>query len=302
MPEITISSALAQVFALTASGGYASRVRVTRGSNYSVDVVPTGTKYFRTYLCGSAGTGASATDPQEFLAYVEGLFNAAVAGWTLSMRADGRVGITNSAGTFAVPWTGAHASGAIVRNLLGFASDIAATAAGVVVVGDYAPTHLLLTGWRANDEGWKAERPMGVYEQMDDETQYGWDSGYVRRSRSFDLSAHPTDAAAAASRDNPSSPLHAVKTRWKQPTLAPAVALTPPWSIEDFVYTSGGYNLGAALGTWRALVDGTATEIDVVTLSDRARERLDAATQVAGLSTLRTVKGLKLHWYGTETL
>jgi hypothetical protein len=296
------STALAQPFALTASGGFASRVRVTRGSNFSVDVVPTGTKHFRTFLCGSAGGGTSATDPQEFLAYVEGLFNAAVAGWTVRMRADGRVEMTNAAGTFAVPWTAASATGAIVRNLLGYTADIPSTAAGTYVAADYHPTHLLLSGARVGSKGWQPERPMSAYAALDDGTTYGWDSGYVRRSQQFDSHFHPTDATAMAARSSTLTPAHAAKSRWKQPTLAPAPDLAPPWSVEDFLFTCGGYRVGAALGTFQALVAGSASEIDVASVDPESLARASLEPTTAGLAALRNLKGLKLWWYGSETL
>jgi hypothetical protein len=300
--EPSPTSYFAQTWSLTASGGYASRVRVTRGSNFTVDVVPTGTKYFRTFLCGSAGTGASLTDPQEFLAYVEGLFNAAAAGWTVRMAADGRVELTNAAGTFAVPWTAVHASGAILRNLLGYAGDIPNTAAGTYVRADYLPLFTLASFARVGDEGWQPGLEMAAYEDLPDGDQYGWSSGTVRRSRTFDLQFQPTDAAAQSALTAHLTPAHAAKTRWKNPTRAVTTSLAPPWSVEDFAFTCGGTRLGCAFGDFADLVAGTATEIDVCTLAAKTIGDLRFALMQPGYARRRHAKGLVFHWYGTETL
>jgi hypothetical protein len=295
---------LAQPFSLTASGGWASQIRVTRGvTTYDVEIVTTGTKWFRTYLCSASGGGTSADDPQEFLAYVEAALNAqAVGGWLVSMSADGRASVSNSAAQHAVAWTAAHASGAIVRNLLGYSSDIATTAAGVATRANHHGTHLWTSFARVGDKGWQTTRGRSAYAAMADGSTYGWNDGYTRRMRTFDSGFHPTDAAAQTALDSTVSCVHAAKTRWKQPTLTPVAALTPPWSIEDFLFTAGGYRLGAAFGNFQDLVAGTATEIDVVTLDPKSLEGLAYDLIQTGYSQRRHVKDVRLAWYGTETI
>ena len=300
MADALPTTALAQVFSLASSGALSSSVRIVRGGNYDATMVASGTKYFRTFLCGSSGGGTSATDPQEFLTQVAARFNAAVAGWVVRMRTDGRVEITNTAGSWSIAWA-TTASGVITRNLLGFTADVATTNASVYATATYLPTHFLATLGRVGDEGWKATRPSGAYEQLDDGSQYGWDSGYVRRERTFDLFAHPTDATAMTALASTITPLHAIKTRWKQPTATAATTLSPPWSVEDFVATSGGVRLGCALGTLQTLLATSTTEIDVATLDDKSRATLEVALIQPGYAYRRTIKGLRLHWYGTET-
>jgi hypothetical protein len=303
MADPNPTSFFSQPWSLTASGGFASRISVTRaGVTINVDLVPTGTQYFRTYLCASAGAGTSWTAPQEWLAYVQArLVAISGAGWTVAMTASGRVAIGNSGNSHAIDWTGTSATGAIARNLLGFDANITGGLAGQTATGAYLPTHTLASFARVGDEGWQSDRAFGVFRTMPDKRQYGWSSGYRGHHRVFDSRFHPTDAAAMTALGSTITPLHAAKARWKQPTLAPSASLTPPWSVEDFVETSAGYNLGCAFGTFQELVAGTTSEVDVCTLDDACRAELKSAPMAAGYSRRRDVKGLRFHWYGTET-
>jgi hypothetical protein len=133
----------------------ASTLKITvAGTPYTITIAA---QWYRHYLASSAGAGTSHTAPREAGDYLADQINAAIAGCTVRMRSDGRWELTHSAGTWSILWDGTSSTDKTARDLYGFASNVASTAAGTYAVADYHGVGVIANVARISDQGWQTK-------------------------------------------------------------------------------------------------------------------------------------------------
>lgn len=295
---------LAQPFQLAA----AATVKLTVGATPYTATVGTANAWYRTYLAASGAGGTAHTDAKEWLAVVQAALNASGStGWVVRLRTDGRVEVTNTTAstTYAVQWDGSGGSHVTVRDLLGFAGNVATTATGTYTAADYLPSHCWFLLARTGDKDWQAAQAHAAWTRKPDGTVYGFAARYVVRTRTFDTGFHPTDKAAADALGSVLTPLRGPAARWQRPSATPitpgTTSLPAPWSVEDFAFSAGGYELGCAFGTLPDHLAGATSTYDACYLDPDTLTKLDAQPTQANWSRRRDVRGVKLRWAAAQT-
>jgi hypothetical protein len=272
----TITTVLAQPFEL--SGNYLVTVydQVAPGGTLANIIASADAGTFRTWLAPSGGTG-SAASPRSLTARVRANLGSPL--WNVT------------------------ATGRIIANLLGFTSDVGPLATGTTQTGDYQPTHCAFLYGRTNSTGWQGVPGPMAYAEMPRGEVYGDELGVGRMRTTFDAMGLPTDAAARTALGSVCTQMFPAESRWIEPSATPAVALTPGWSLHEFVRTAGGKRLGVALGTWPQIVAGTTTAYHAANFTAECLAAASAQRLTESGNRLRTDwSGLSLWYLAAETL
>lgn len=294
---VTLTTMIAQTFRVTAAN-ITPRLTVG-GVNY--DTATLSALYYRTYLGASGGAGTR-LDPVEFMSKTEALFNSAVAGWTVRMRTDGRIEITNAAGTWSINWTVLQPNGPIWRNLLGFSANVGSTGAGTFAqADDQAP----FACFSVSRTGTPMRMVMDTAtSEASDGTATSFRSGVARGEATYDFGFCPVDSAA---RDTLYSAFPAPTVALANPDrrfAPPAVmgtSFSQPWSWQDMLHTGGGAQCGAALGTFQTHLLGSTLKYDICTLGAKSVGMVDQDWMQPNYSKIVRVKGVALRFSAEAT-
>jgi len=298
MPSHIISTAIYQPLQI-ATANVTVRLTVS-----AVDTDKTvAQQWYRHYLASASAAGTGHTVAVQTLAYLQTLFAGA---WLVRMAANGKVEITNTAGTWSINWTAAHANGAIIRNILGWDANIGSTAASTYAQADHHPSHTIYLINRSDDTGWMPEFTGVAAQNMPDGTVYEFNSGYVQRSRTFESQFHPYESADIAGLSYTTTDGHATNIegavgRRQQPSATMTTTFTNPWSVADTVFTAGQRELGVAFGDFQSHVSGSTTTYDKCYLDASSRKALQLALTQRNWSRSRNIRGWKLRWNASAT-
>lgn len=294
---VQLTTMLAQTFQV-ATANIIPRLTVG-GVNY--DTATLTQQWYRTYLASATGTGTR-TDPIQFLATTQTLWNAVVAGWTLRLRSDGIVEVTNSAGTWAVNWTVVQANGAIWRNLLGWTGNISSTAANTYAQAQSPPTHVVYAMSRTGTP--LQSSYASASGELRDGTDYNFRSTAGHLHATYDFGFAPSDATSQAAQYAAApypTPSIAASGRRFAITDTMSTSFSQPWTWQDFVTTAPGKPIGAALGTFQTHIAGSTTSYDVCTLSARNAGQLEAEFMQPHNDQNVKIRGIKLRFSAVAT-
>ncbi len=258
----TLTSAFAQLYALPAAGFDAQVVDNFSHAGRTITVGAVAARYFRTFLAkaSSAGTNAGTiADPDELLKSLETALNLGTGGahWSVTMLGTGIVHIAyDVAYASSITWTDTE-----LRSLLGFTVNVSVNASSQDAV--YQPTHMVFFSHRPGEGIWQPLPPRIVGGEMPGGDVYTWRTKRRRMRCTFDLADLPKDIATRTaigdgSMDSPIYPSD--KSRWQDPEATLGTA--PPWSLYEFMATSDGSRVGAALGNFRELIAGSTPLFD----------------------------------------
>ncbi len=220
---------------------------------------PSGTVWYRPYLCAPSGTGADDENPKEWLFYCESALNT--LSWRVRMRSNGKARATYlGIGTGSIAW-----AGTVIGTTLGFTSNVVALATNGTQDAANSPTHTIMSHWREAPLGWQGTAVGDCISELDNGKVDYLGGTYQKMTRSFSLRGHPYTPTDATALPMPNAtPMYsdeAYATLWKNPVLAPAVTAIP-WTIHQFMATSKGIELGYTLGEFQDLVSGAQAYFD----------------------------------------
>jgi hypothetical protein len=271
----------------------------SRTGSASVSINPAAaTRYFRVFAAAAgdatASTALDETTAVDFLDHLERRLNVITGGlWTVALDTDGRVKITyNGDGTpnGAITW-----SSTVIKNILGFTSNISGLTTGASAKATYQPSWCFFANSRASDTNWRRIPVPAALVDMGDGSTYGFIGNNRRLERSFDCLGHPRTSALQASTDVWITPIESDNTSraLNVPASASDTTATPPWDFWTWLDTSAGIMLGACLGTLQGCIAGTTTTYDQVNLTAKAHEA-DTAPIQANHDGKDTIKGIFL--------
>jgi hypothetical protein len=248
--------------------------------------------WYRTLLAPTAGAATEA-DPAEILNAIEAALGA--SHWSVTLGTDGRVVITYlGTGTGTITTAG----GGTLLALIGFTtSTFGPLSPNATVVGEWHPTHCLLSIASDPDSGWSDHGSRFAGATLPDGSVYGWADGTARYRRTLTLRWHPRDSTLWSATGVIGTPAFSAASRLRSPSTSEP-AQVPPWAITDTLATALGRSLGVALGTAQAHIAGTATTYDLAYLTpEHASAQGRIALSLAGYDARRDVT-LELSYAG----
>lgn len=255
MPAEVITTAIFQTFYV---GSTMANTVVDTSASHTVNVA--GSLYYRLALMSGGNTGASEQQAKSLLAACESAFGV---DWSWSITTDGFVKVTYAAvsGTGSITWD------LVLKNLLGFTSNITSVAPGTVSTATRHPLFTFYAIAMAGSKGWQEIPGASAYEEFPDGTVQGWRDSTRRMQRRVDFRLHPKTWTVRTARSAAGTPLYPDATgRYLTPDETPSSSLTPPWSILDFKGTAAGHRLSGFFGTWQGLFTGGTTTFDECTM------------------------------------
>lgn len=218
-----------------------------------------GTIYLRILLAAS-GADASLNNPADLLL---GLAQNLGAGWSVTLRSDGRVairfgGTTGTLDLSAAPW---------IYHALGWQSWAGAVdCTGAGVVAPYQPLGCVFLASREGDEDWKAQPGQQAFGERADGVVYGFHASDHLFTRTFRAAWLPRTPAVAAQLGASATPLYPSGDDDSRGRVVPALDPTgyaPPYSLHEFLVHCRGLRCGFAFGTLPRLLSGAETRFDV---------------------------------------
>jgi hypothetical protein len=229
---------------------YTLTVTDQAGIGRTVTVGSAGT-WWRIQLAVSSASGATELLAKPFLNGIQTALNAALANkWQLSLTAAGNVQFK-----YLGTGTGSITLPTVIRNLLGFATDVSGLTTGAVQTGFYLPAGCLYTIERAGDDGWNPEAPAVAMATLPaGQGTYGWMDSSSNMRRKFDLGKHPRYWSSRVATSAGATPmLPDDRARWFV-RAASLEACTPPFSLLDLVRMALGRRCGAALSNVQTMI------------------------------------------------
>ncbi len=263
-----------------------------------------GSLWWRMFLCPTAGTGASATDPKEWIAYVKTQIRGGSTRWNLAMQLNGHPLLTHvGSGTGTIAWVTPY----VVPVSLGFPSTAISLASGLTLESTYTPCFMMFIQGRSNDTGWQ-EEPTGEAGAVmpDGDVDYRGD-GYTLSRRGYTLARLPRCAGIVTSNVTPMFPIDTETTRRKQPSLSALPTNTPTqwntayqWSVLEFIAVGMGHRIAVSHGFFQLYASGNP-DYDICSFDPSTRDG-KAVHSTAYWSERMDRPGVEVLWYGTANV
>ena len=286
------------------TGPLTATVTDNGGAARSVDLIPSGTFWTRTFLAPNSG-GTSESAPRDLIRYVQAQLNAAPAvgnPWTVELLTTGLVRITyGGAAPATITWAGA----ATVAYALGFDTGISVSAGGSQTAAHH-PAFCWLPYALEGDPGWQAEPSILVSAKLSTGQEVVWSEGTQELERSMRARFCPTTEAVRISRGvygTPYWPPRDEPTRLTAPSIAPASCPSTGWTVHETLSLAPGLRCAFALYDLQDLIGGGSTRYDVgAILADSVRNRGDRSTlTVPAYTSLVDVPAFALSFTTSET-
>lgn len=269
-----------QTYSLTAN--HAITVTDQYRTAQVININPSGTRYFRTWLAPStdatASTALTEATAKSLLSHINAKINDGVATpqWEFSLISNTLIQIKYlGTGLGSITW-----GSTTLRDLLGYNTNLTPLSTNAFAWGAFPPTHIVFADGRINDSGWITEKPIVASARLPDGTVYGWSAtnqGYLRR---LTTALHPLDHTVKVSSeiDALATPMFPAKSVWSSIDATPGV--DPPWTVIHMLKTAMFKRIAVAVGTFQTLVAGTTTAYDECMLHPEQFELDDQPVRV----------------------
>lgn len=233
-----------------------------RTSPTTVNINPTGTRWYRIFLAPT--TDATASDAltedtaKDLLRHINAKINDGLAStqWEFSLLSNTLVQIKYlGTGIGSITW-----GSTTLRDILGYNTNTGNLGTTSVAWGAFPPTHCWFSCSRTRDTGWILAPEQTASARLPNGKVYGWtapEQGFVRR---LTTELHPLDHAVKVSSeiDSLSTPMFPDKAYWATLTTTNA----PPTSVIRELKTSRFKRCACTIGNFQTLVAGTSTLFD----------------------------------------